>query len=168
MPTLKNALSEHLPRLRRYARTLIADPDLADDLVQDCVARALEKSHRWAPGSDLRAWLFTIMHNLYVNQVRRWSSSPAQIPLEEAPPLCTESPNNDAEERAQRLKRLMYQLPLAQREVLALVVLEGLTYQQVAEILEVPIGTVMSRLSRARDRLKSLMSEPAPRLRRVK
>ncbi len=165
---MRSALSEHLPRLRRYARTLVADPDRADDLVQDCVTRALENSDRWQPGTDLRAWLFTLMHNLHISQVRYQSVRPTAVPLEEAPFLAAAEDNQESHERLRRLQQHLYHLPAAQREVLALVVLEGMSYQQVADILQVPIGTVMSRLSRARDQLRTRMNAPSPRLRRVK
>ncbi|MCB1790136.1 MAG: sigma-70 family RNA polymerase sigma factor [Gammaproteobacteria bacterium] len=159
-----------IPRLRRYARVLLrGDTIAADDLVQDCLERALDRLGRWRPGTDLRAWLFTIMHNLYVNQVRRAGAAPRFVALPEQ----YDEPAGAA--RAERcteldeLQRAINSLSDQQREILVLVSLEGLRYREVAAVLGVPEGTVMSRLSRARQQLRTLLEEDEPhRLRRVK
>jgi RNA polymerase sigma-70 factor (ECF subfamily) len=148
-----------IPRLRRYARALVGDPGGADDLVQDTLERALGKFHLWKPGTDLRAWLFAIMHNVYVNQVRRrrentsFDAETMEVPVR---------PSHDGALAARDLQRGLERLPSEQREVLLLVVLEDMSYQEVAAALEVPIGTVMSRLSRARDKLRVAMEGTAP------
>ena len=157
-----------IPHLRRYARSLLHNAVHADDLVQDCLLRALEKQHQLQPDSNLRAWLFTLMHNLYVNQIRQLTRQPDTYCWSDE-----SSSDNDPEPellaRHQQLQQQMSQIPFAQREVLALVVLEGFSYQQVANILAVPIGTVMSRLNRARETLREkLYSDPGQPLRRVK
>ena len=149
-----------IPRLRRYARALTGDPVHADDLVQDTLERALGKWSLWRPG-NLRAWLFSIMHNLFVNQ----SSGPRLVdyPGDEAlPDLPTRATQGDALE-LRDFGRSLARLPEEQREVLLLVVLEDLSYEDTAKVLGVPIGTVMSRLSRGRERLRALLSggEPA-------
>lgn len=158
-----------LPRLRRYARLLArGDAARADDLVQDCVERALSRMHLWREGSDLRAWLFTIMHNLHVNQVHRRNAAPDRIPLEHDPAM-EEAHGGEEKIYLRQLSRLMHELPAEQREVLYLVAVEGMRYREVAALLDIPDGTVMSRLARARDTLRARLGDPGPeRLRRVK
>jgi RNA polymerase sigma-70 factor (ECF subfamily) len=159
---------EHIPRLRRYARALTGDRTQADDLVQDCLARAWEKLHLWRRGSDLRAWLFTIMHNLFANEVRRRKSRPELLALDDQ---ALEVPQRSTAESGLALRDLeaaLATLPAEQREVLLLVALEELRYEEVAKLLDIPIGTVMSRLARGRERLRALMSGASPLLRRVK
>lgn len=148
-------MASHIPRLRRYARALVGDRMLADDLVQDTLERALAKYHLWRPGSDLRAWLFSIMHSVFVNQVR------ARKPLAAA--LDDNRDRSAAAEGAERLEIrdlevALAQLPEEQRAVVLLVGLEELSYADAARALGVPIGTVMSRLARGRERLRQLMS----------
>ena len=143
-----------IPRLRRYARALAGDRAAADDLVQDTLERALAKFHLWKRGTDLRAWLFTIMHNVYVNKLRaRRELSSLDDEALELPVRAA----HDAVLEARDLERALRRLPAKQREVLLLVVLEDMTYEQAARTLEVPIGTVMSRLSRAREKLRGMM-----------
>ena len=157
-----------IPRLRRYARALAGEAVRADDLVQDTLERALGKWSLWRPG-NLRAWLFSIMHNLFVNQAR--SPRLVDYPGDDAlPDLPTRATQNDALELRDFVLSLS-RLPEEQREVLLLVVLEDLSYEDTAKVLDVPIGTVMSRLSRGRERLRALLegSEPAePQLKVVK
>ena len=161
-------LIEQIPRLRRYARSLTGNPALADDLVQDCLDRAWGRMGHWQPGSNLRAWLFTIMHNQFVNRVRRESRVDWEA-LEGREPADTTAPSPDSELQLRDLQAGLAALPGDQREVLLLVTVEGMSYQQVAEVLNVPIGTVMSRLHRARERLRRWMAgEVRPKLRRVK
>ncbi|ROR34651.1 sigma-70 family RNA polymerase sigma factor [Inmirania thermothiophila] len=160
-------LVAHIPRLRRYARALVGDPEAADDLVQDTLERALTRLNRFRPGTDLRAWLFTIMHNLYVSALRRYHRRPLHHAFEEG----REGVPGGQEDslRLDELEAALARLPSAQREVLLLVVLEGMRYEEVAAVLEIPLGTVMSRLYRARERLRRLLEGGAgPRLRRVK
>jgi RNA polymerase sigma-70 factor (ECF subfamily) len=147
----------HIPRLRRYARALAGDSHRADDLVQDTLERALAKFHLWRRGSDLRAWLFTIMHNVFINQLR----ARRELALDEAVADGLQSaPQSDPLE-LRDLDAALRQLPLEQREVLLLVSLEQLSYAEVSKALSIPAGTVMSRLSRGRARLRALMSGPA-------
>ncbi|MBI2313066.1 MAG: sigma-70 family RNA polymerase sigma factor [Betaproteobacteria bacterium] len=134
----------------------------ADDLVQDTLERAWSRFRLWRPGSDLRAWLFTIMHNLDVNQRRQRARERSHQPIEEGtlevPIRATQDDALELRDLAQALERL----PAEQREVLLLVGLEQLSYQEVAKVLGVPPGTVMSRLSRGRERLRALLSGAAP------
>ncbi|MBI5612560.1 MAG: sigma-70 family RNA polymerase sigma factor [Gammaproteobacteria bacterium] len=161
-------IAEHIPRLRRYARALVGDRTRADDLVQDCLTRACERLHLWQPGSDLRAWLFTIMHNLHANDIRRQRSRPDCVPL--ADNLDAPLPADQEDGLTLRdLQTALAQLPIDQRTVVLLVGLEEMSYAQAAGTLGIPVGTVMSRLARGRERLRVLMSDSSgPALRRVK
>ena len=151
---------EQLPGLRRYARVLTGDAWAADDLVQDTLERACSKWLLWRTGSDLRAWLFTLMHNLYLNQ-RRALPALAQVDIDDIDDQLpgARAPSDDALD----LERCLQRLPADQRAVLLLVAMEDMGYEDTARILGIPVGTVMSRLSRARTRLRALMDrEPAP------
>jgi RNA polymerase sigma factor (sigma-70 family) len=151
-------LLAQLPGLRRYARALTGDLWAADDLVQDTLERACAKWLLWKMDSDLRAWLFTLMHNLYLNQRR---SAPAPWARVDLADVEDELPGGSAPaDAALDLDRCLRRLPDDQRAVLLLVALEDMSYQQVATVLSVPVGTVMSRLSRARSRLRELMDGP--------
>ncbi len=156
-----SAIVEHIPSLRRYARALTGDAWTADDLVQDTLERACSKWRLWTVGTDLRAWLFTVMHNVFASQVRRLPAH-ATVDVDE---VVHELRSVDAHrDQAIDLQRCLLLLPEDQRAVLLLVTLEDLSYAQVAKVLGIPTGTVMSRLSRARERLRDLMeaSPPSP------
>ena len=150
-------LENEIPRLRRYARALTRNTAKADDLVQSSLVRALEKQHLWQPGSNLRAWLFTILHNQHVNDVRHSLRQGSLGPVEDAEPVWSVDPVADASLELRDLQRAINTLSHEQREVLLLVGLEGMRYEQVATILDIPVGTVRSRLSRARTTLRLLM-----------
>jgi RNA polymerase sigma factor (sigma-70 family) len=150
-------IEEEIPRLRRYARALTRDFNAADDLVQDCLARALGKVHLWQRGSDLRAWLFTILHNQFVNQVRRSVREGSAIAAQENSRTIASGPTQGTRLELRDLERAMAKLPEEQRAVILLVGLEGMRYEEVAAVLNVPVGTVRSRLSRGRDMLRQLM-----------
>jgi RNA polymerase sigma-70 factor, ECF subfamily len=149
-------LEEQIPRLRRYARALTRDATRADDLVQSCLVRAIAKQHLWERGTNLRAWLFTLLHNQPVNDVRHSMREGTSIELSEAPELAAES-NAVPSLQLRDLERALAKLPTEQREVILLVGLEGMAYEEVATVLNVPVGTVRSRLSRGRDQLRRLM-----------
>ncbi len=157
MTEFRHLLEHEIPRLRRYARALTRDASRADDLVQSCLARALAKSHLWQPGTDLRAWLFTILHNQHVNDVRRAVREGVIVPLDEMAPVLSAPSTQGASLRLRDLERALDRLPEEQRQVLLLVGLEGMRYEEVAGVLNVPVGTVRSRLSRGRDMLRQLM-----------
>jgi RNA polymerase sigma-70 factor, ECF subfamily len=154
---IHRSIEAEIPRLRRYARALARDVAAADDLVQDCLARALGKLHLWREGTDLRAWLFTILHNQYVNQVRRAVREGAAIGLNESEPLLARPPHQSGRLELRDLERAIGKLPEEQRSVILLVGLEGMRYEEVAEVLGVPVGTVRSRLSRGRETLRRLI-----------
>lgn len=144
-----------IPRLRRYARALISDRAGADDLVQDTMERGWHKLASWRHGSDMRAWLFGIMHNLHVDQIRKPSLSTVVLD-DDTPTPSFSAPQTDRLE-VRDMESALKMLPVEQREILLLVALEEMTYEEVAATLRIPLGTVMSRLSRARERLRALM-----------
>ena len=156
------ALADHIAALRRYARALLGDRIEAEDLVQDCLARALSRAHLWRPGSDLRAWLFTILHNIHVNNLR---SRHAQVVPEDTTyggggHGVTAAPDQDARLELRDLKRALDRIPGEQRQVLLLVGMEGMSYDEAARIVGVPIGTIMSRVARGREALRRYMVHP--------
>jgi RNA polymerase sigma-70 factor (ECF subfamily) len=157
MPDIYRRIEEEIPRLRRYARALTRDVTAADDLVQDCLARALSKVHLWQEGTDLRAWLFTILHNQYVNHVRRAVREGTAVGLSETEPMLTTQPNQNKRLELRDLERAIAKLPEEQRAVVLLVGLEGMRYEEVAIVLDVPVGTIRSRLSRGREMLRQLI-----------
>jgi RNA polymerase sigma-70 factor (ECF subfamily) len=149
-------IEQQIPRLRRYARALTRNRERADDLVQDTLSRALVKEQFWQPGTNLRAWLFTIMHNQNVNNVRRAVRESRMVDMEQLSPMpATTDPT--ASRQMFELERALAQLPVEQRQVILLVGLEGMSYEDAAGILNVPVGTVRSRLSRGRDILRKLL-----------
>src|SRR5215469_14951205 len=157
MEDIRQLIAAEIPRLRRYARALLRDKDRADDLVQDTILRALEKNHLYQRGTNLRAWLFTMMHNQYVNYARSSARRGQNIRVEQVP-LASPAPQLACLE-LRDLESAIARLPEEQRETLLLIGLEGMKYEEVAQICDVPIGTVRSRLSRAREELRR-MTEP--------
>ena len=157
MDDFNRQLEEHIPRLRRYARALIRDTHRADDLVQSCLERAIAKQHLWQPGTNLCAWLFTILHNQHVNEVRRSVREGISVPVEDIGPLFAVKSNATAKLELRDLETAIAKLPEEQRQVVLLVGLEGMSYEDAASIQDVPVGTVRSRLSRGRDQLRRLM-----------
>jgi RNA polymerase sigma-70 factor (ECF subfamily) len=157
MSDFARLLEVEIPRLRRYARALTRDVTRADDLVQSCLTRAIAKQHLWQPGTDLRAWLFTILHNQHVNDVRRSVHEGIHVPVEEMAPVMIVHPNALAVLQLRDLEAAIAKLPQEQRQVILLVGLEGMRYEEVALILGIPVGTVRSRLSRGREQLRRLM-----------
>ena len=157
MADIYREIEAEIPRLRRYARALTRDVTLADDLVQDCLARAIGKLHLWQTGTDLRAWLFTILHNQFVNHVRRAVREGATVGLTDSEPLLTRAPPQGYRLELRDLERALAKLPEEQRSAILLVGLEGMRYEEVATILNVPVGTIRSRLSRGREALRKLL-----------
>ena len=149
------SIVELIPRLRRYARALSGDRTAADDLVQDTLERAWSKLHLYRRGTDLRAWLFTVMHNVYVNQRR--AARPSTPLDDEMPELSQPARETDALV-LRDLDAAIRRLPPDQCEVLLLVALEDMSYDDAATALGIPIGTVMSRLARAREKLRAMLS----------
>lgn len=156
-------VEEQIPRLRRYARALIrTNQATADDLVQETLTRAVAKQHLWEPGTNLRAWLFTLMHNQHVNDVRRSAREGTILDIDELQNALASQSDASASILLRDLDRGLANLAIEQRQVILLVGLEGMSYEETAAVLGVPIGTVRSRLSRGRDALRKLMDiEPA-------
>jgi RNA polymerase sigma-70 factor (ECF subfamily) len=150
----RQAIVDLIPRLRRYARALVGDRSAADDLVQDTLERAWAKFHLYRGGTDLRAWLFTVMHNVHVNRVR--AQRPIDALTDDLPEVAQRAAQGDSL-MVRDMDRALARLPEEQREVLLLVALEDMSYEEAARALGIPIGTVMSRLSRARERLRTTM-----------
>jgi len=162
MSDFHDLIEREIPRLRPYARALTRSADRADDLVQETLLRAVAKAHLWQQGTDIRAWLFTIMHNQYVNMVRRAIREEATIDIEQMSSSLVATTDPTASRQLRELERALGRLPGDQREVILLVGLEGLSYEAAAQILGVPVGTVRSRLSRGRDALRRLMDLEGP------
>ena len=160
-----------IPALRRYAAALLRNREDADDLVHDCLVRALDKLHTRREDADIRAWLFAIMHNLFISQLRRAKTRPAGEPLDETHDAAM-SVRADQESSLhwRDLVRGLNRLPVEQRTVVLLISVEDLSYAEAAAVLGIPIGTVMSRLARGRERLRVMLDEGEvrPALRRVK
>lgn len=158
-----------IPNLRRYATGLTGNREAADDLVQDTLEKAWARISRWERRGDLRAWLFSILHNAFIDRVRAERRSPVADVGDELPAAPVRPTQSDMLE-VRDLDRALLQLPVEQREVLLLVAVEQMRYEQVAEALAIPVGTVMSRLSRARERLRAILEgrEAPPRLKAVK
>ena len=158
-----------VPALRRYARALTRNADRADDLVQDCLERAIRKRQLWAPTGPLQAWLFRILLNLYRNDTRSERRRGDHVPIDSLlvePSVPAPQPGRIA---LAEMARAVDLLPSEQREALLLIVLEGVSYEEGASILGIPIGTLMSRLSRARSALRTMTgSGDEPKLRSVK
>jgi RNA polymerase sigma-70 factor, ECF subfamily len=147
-----------IPRLRRYARYLRGEPDHAEDLVQECLLRAMEKIDTWQPGTDLRAWLFVILRNCHINEIRR-EHRMVSIDDESSAsgPTLTVPSNQETRVALAEVRNAHLSLREEHREVLRLVVIEGLQYKEASAILDVPLGTVRSRLSRARQALRQAL-----------
>jgi RNA polymerase sigma-70 factor (ECF subfamily) len=152
-----------IPPLRRYARALTRDADAADDLVQDTLVRALRSEHLFH-GGDIRKWMYTILTNLNRNRLRSLARRPGTLPLDEHDAAAMSGPDAGGRD----IERALATLTDDQRAALLLVVLEGLSYREVAEVQGVPIGTVMSRLARARAQIKAFLDGERPALRRIK
>jgi RNA polymerase sigma-70 factor (ECF subfamily) len=163
MIAFRPSVEAMIPALRRYARALTRDADIADDLVQDTLVRAL-RSERLFHGGDIRSWLYTILTNLNRNRRRSLARRPAISQFNED----DEAGANGTEAEGRDIQRALTGLVEEQRSALLLVMLEGLTYREVAEIQGVPIGTVMSRLARARAHIKASLDGEKVTLRRVK
>jgi RNA polymerase sigma-70 factor (ECF subfamily) len=163
LSAFRQGIEAAIPALRRYARALTRDAEAADDLVQDTLVRALRSEHLFH-GGDIRSWLYTILTNLNRNRLRSLARRPALMPIDD-----NDGPDAAGPEAGGRdIDRALTSLVDDQRTALLLVVLEGLSYREVAEVQGVPIGTVMSRLARARAQIKAYLDGERPALRRVK
>lgn len=157
---LKSEIADLLPRLRRFARTLCGQRDDADDLVQLAVEKALRRLEQWQPGTRVDSWMFRIMQNAWIDEIRsRQRRDEMPLDAETLEALAPAAPDRLAEALA--LRRALSRLSEEQRAVVGLVLVEGLPYAEAASVLGIPIGTVTSRLARARDTLQTLLDAPA-------
>jgi RNA polymerase sigma-70 factor (ECF subfamily) len=155
----EGAIEEQIPAVRRYARALVRDDDRADDLVQDCLERAISRFHQFERGTNLRTWLFRILHNRYCDILRQKRRAGPQVPFEDWE-YAVRSPANQGDALEVRdLQRALARLSKQHRQVLLLISLEGFSYEEAASVLNIPVGTVRSRLFRAREHLRSIQSE---------
>lgn len=161
MPEILSLIEAEIPHLRRFARYLARDIDRGDDLVQECLMWAIAKHHTWTPGTNLRAWLFTILVNLVRSDARRDKTRGTVVTIDDYRHLISSPAVQDDALRMRDLRRAFARLAAPFQEVLILVTLEGLSYEEAAEVIGVPVGTVRSRLFRAREQIKRHMEEPA-------
>jgi RNA polymerase sigma-70 factor (ECF subfamily) len=160
----KAAIIAELPRMRRYARALLRNRDSADDLVQDSIERALQRLDNWRTGESPRRWLFTIMHHLFIDQVRKVKRQgmAGVVPLENEAALSVPSDQSDhaaARDIADALERI----GADRRAALLLVSVEGFSYSEAANMLGIPAGTLMSRVARGREELRGLLDDQSRR-----
>ncbi len=158
-PTVRDAIAALLPRLRRFGRTLARNREDADDLVQIAVERALTHSHQWQPGTRLDSWMFRIMQNAWIDESRARARRQQTFVEEEAGEHVGVNPT-DAQIDAIAVRKAVAQLNDEQRAVVGLVLVEGLPYKEAADVLGIPIGTLTSRLARARDALQAILATP--------
>ena len=164
MDDKRTAILAEIPRLRRYARTLLRGKDSSDDLVQDTLERALAKMENWQTGENPRRWLFTIMHHLFVDQTRRRSrrGENTMLSLDDNEALGQPSQQQETAESREILDALAALSP-ERRAAIVLVGVEGFSYAEAAAMLEVPAGTVMSRIARGREEMRRLLDDNARR-----
>ena len=169
MSAFLDEMESCVPALRRYARALTRDPVRGDDLVQDCLERALRKRPLWRSHGQLKSWLFKMMLNLHRNNLRDAARAMPAVALDDLPVPPASSPEQPARLMLADVEKALHRLSDEQRQALLLVALEGFGYAEAARILGIPVGTLMSRLGRARENLRRLTDEAAtPTLRRVK
>ncbi len=157
-----SAMREEIPRLRRFARYMSRDADYADDLVQECLTRAIANIDSWQPGTNLRAWLFVILKNVFRNDKRRAQHDIAyRNRLEKDAPLFAKA-HQHHQLILSEVQQAFMRLTEDHREVLMLIAVEGLRYEEAASVLNISVGTVKSRLSRARSALRALVDTQEP------
>ena len=153
--TVIDLIEKEIPRLRRYARYLVRDTDRADDVVQECLVRALDRIDTWQPGTNLRAWLFVILRNCHIDEVRRARHHPIVDDPDSNGRSHGIPESQELRVTLGEIRDVFLRLKQEHREILVLVVVEGFDYQEAAGVLGIPVGTVRSRLSRAREALRS-------------
>jgi RNA polymerase sigma-70 factor, ECF subfamily len=158
----RQRLINHIPDLRRYARSLTFSTDDADELLQNCLERALSRLHLLREDSSLKSWAFTIMHNIYCNWTRKMKRRPDHAPLDETSFAARVEAHQHASAELTVTIGMLGQLSERQREIIILIAIKGVSYREAAEKLDIPLGTVMSRLGRARERLRELVVNPPP------
>ena len=166
---LGREITTHVAALRRYALVLVGNPTEAEDLVQDCLSRVLAQLRSWRPVRDLRSYLFATMHNVFIDGSRKRRARAGDLSIDEVVGWLSLPANQTKRLEVRDLLSALGRIPEQQREVVLLVGLEGMSYVEAARVLGVPVGTVMSRLSRGREALRQLTSQGSvTRLRVVK
>lgn len=164
MDNRRAAILAEIPRLRRYARALLRDRDAADDLVQDCLERALQRLDNWRTGDDPRRWLFTIMHHLFIDQTRKTRRRAEVVVLGIDSNEALSTPAVQAETVASReILNALQAIGADRRAAILMVAVEGFSYAEAAQILGIPAGTLMSRIARGREELRGLLDDAARR-----
>ncbi len=167
---VKWLIAREIPHLRRYALVLVNNDDLADDLVQDCLERAIRKRHLWKRRGSIRSWLYRVLYNVFLNQGLQRARTRRQVSIDAVSIVPSEPARQEQRLAYRDVSDAMRMLPGNQRAAIALTAVEGLSYDEAAQVLDIPIGTLRSRVARGRDRLRELYVQPADpiRLRRVK
>lgn len=168
MPDFLDEMTKSVPALRRYANALTHNRDTADDLVQDCLERAIRKQALWRPDGPLRPWLYRVLINVWRNNLRSRSRRPAQVPIDDVADQLFVPAAQPGRVALTEMARAIEKLSAEHREALLLVVVEGLSYAEAAQVLEIPLGTLMSRLGRARSSLARMTQEDQPNLKVIK
>tara|TARA_R110000787_G_scaffold86057_5_gene183177 strand:- start:9249 stop:9794 length:546 start_codon:yes stop_codon:yes gene_type:complete len=160
-------IEEQLPSIRRYAHALERNPHAAEDLIQDCVERALSRQEQFQPGTNLRTWMFTIMHNLQCDRKRKDVRRGVHVPLEEWSDGASTNGDQLGSLEMRDFRRAFAKLDARDQQIMILIGMEGMAYEEAAEVLEIKVGTVKSRLFRARERLREIQTQAAaPKMRR--
>jgi len=167
MHDLRSSFEDHMAGLRRYARSLVGDPAESDDLVQECMLRALSASHLWPQIRNVRAYLFTVLHHAHVDYRADQRKRSSAAPLEQVEHLFHAYGNQDSRLELRDMSRALATLPDEQRTIVLLIAIDGLSYEEVSRQLSIPIGTVMSRLFRAREALRYLMAGSAKKKQKI-
>lgn len=170
MNDVKWLMAREIPHLRRYARALVRDPSAADDLVQDCLERALSKRHLWRRRGSMRSWLLKILYNIFKNDLRRLRRRPILSSIETSPPIQATVTNQEQYMACRNIVEALKLLSDGQRSAIELLALEDVSYEEAAWILDIPVGTLRSRLSRGRELLRDFGwgVEKQPKIRRVR
>jgi RNA polymerase sigma-70 factor (ECF subfamily) len=168
MPDFLDEMTKSVPALRRYANALTHNRDTADDLVQDCLERAIRKQALWRADGPLRPWLYRVLINVWRNNLRSRSRRPAQVPIDDVADQLFVPAAQTGRVALAEMARAIEKLSAEHREALLLVVVEGLSYAEAAQVLEIPVGTLMSRLGRARSSLARMTQEDQPNLKVIK
>ena len=156
MDELQWLIAREIPHLHRYALALLRNTDAADDLVQDCLERALRKRQLWRRQGSMRSWLFRMLYNVFLNTRHTRRRDRLAVPLEAIKPTMTESPRQEQYVEYRAIAQALDQLPEQQYTAIMLIALEGCAYDEAAWMLGIPVGTLRSRLSRGRETLRTL------------
>lgn len=162
MDDVKWLMAREIPRLRRYATMLTNDLAQADDLVQDCLERAIRKRHQLKKFGSIRAWLMRILYTRWISETKRHRNRLEHVPIEDVENRLAYFPDQESSDTCREVLSAFRTLPDKHRAILGLVIVEGMSYDEAAAVLKLPIGTVRSRLARARETLRNAICEKDP------